>query len=118
MRQSGAGAPEAADGAAIPGAAFVPQWADPRGVLGSEETPMHEGLRSGVVPAPKVTAAGLSRAEAIIAEQVPQIYRLSRATYAGCLLAAAVVVAALWNVVPRNGLLAWAGAVVVVVSAR
>jgi diguanylate cyclase (GGDEF)-like protein/PAS domain S-box-containing protein len=60
----------------------------------------------------------LSRNEAIYAEQVRQLYRLSRPTYAGSLLAAGVIVAALWDSVPHGGLLLWAVALAVVMSAR
>jgi diguanylate cyclase (GGDEF)-like protein/PAS domain S-box-containing protein len=80
---------------------------------------MREGLTSRVAPSAAVAApAAVNRAEAIFAEQVRQLYRLSRATYAGFLLAATIVVAALWNVVPQKGLIAWSAAVVLVVSGR
>ncbi|HEV7801707.1 MAG TPA: EAL domain-containing protein [Burkholderiales bacterium] len=47
-----------------------------------------------------------------------QLYRLSRATYAGSLLSAVVIVAALWEAVPLLPLLLWAAALVAVMAAR
>lgn len=80
---------------------------------------MDEGLTPPVRP-PLVAGgpAPPGRAEAIYAEQVRQLYRLSRPTYAGFLLAAAVAVGALWNVVPVLGLLLWAVAFSALTGAR
>src|SRR4051812_8794040 len=70
---------------------------------------MGEGLTS-----PAVTTLGnggqpaFTRAEAIYAEQVNQLYRLSRSTYIPSLLAGCVVVAALWDIVSGLGLTLWA----------
>lgn len=81
---------------------------------------MDEGLTPPVVAPPLVSGgpALSSRAGAIYAEQVRQLYRLSRPTYAGSLLAATVVVGALWEVVPALRLLLWALAFFAVMSAR
>ncbi len=80
---------------------------------------MGEGLRAPLVKSTAASGAdGLSRAESIYAEQVRQLYRLSGSTYAGTLLSAIVVVAAVWEVVPLLRLLLWAGALAAVVAGR
>src|SRR5687767_11083592 len=80
---------------------------------------MGEALTTPVAPSPVAAgAAPLNRAEAIYAEQVRQLYRLSRPTYTGSLLAAAVIVAALWEVAPPSGLMLWLIALVIVMCAR
>jgi diguanylate cyclase (GGDEF)-like protein/PAS domain S-box-containing protein len=80
---------------------------------------MGEGLTSPAEISPgSPREPGLSRAGSIHAEQVRQLYRLSRTTYAASLLAGLVVVGALWNVVPTAGLVLWAMLLVAVMSAR
>jgi diguanylate cyclase (GGDEF)-like protein/PAS domain S-box-containing protein len=59
-----------------------------------------------------------SRADAIYAEHVRHLYRLSRNAYGGTLFAAAIVVAGLWSVVPASELGLWAGAVAIVTLIR
>ncbi len=81
---------------------------------------MSAGLSSPSVATLHSAATGhdaRSRAEAIYAEQVRHLYRLSRLGYAATLLTAAIVVLVLWNVVPATKLVLWAGAVVVVTAA-
>jgi diguanylate cyclase (GGDEF)-like protein/PAS domain S-box-containing protein len=72
--------------------------------------------------APAVTppqpAGAKDRAQAIFAEQVRNLYRLSLAAYAGSLLCATVAVAGLWQVAPTLPLLAWAFAFASVICAR
>src|SRR5215210_2730435 len=80
---------------------------------------MGESVPPPVASSPAVARTGaVSPGEAIYAEQVRQLFRLSRPTYAGSLLAAGVIVAALWDAVPHTSLLLWAAALVLVMSAR
>jgi diguanylate cyclase (GGDEF)-like protein/PAS domain S-box-containing protein len=81
---------------------------------------MAEGHTSPAITTPPDPAGPErpSRADAIYAEQVRHLYRLSRNGYAGTLFAAAIVVAALWSVVPAGELLLWAAAVAVVTLVR
>ncbi|MEA3156997.1 MAG: hypothetical protein QOK44_4586, partial [Betaproteobacteria bacterium] len=80
---------------------------------------MGEGFKLRAATAPAIAGAdGLNRAEAIYAEQVRQLYRLSRPTYAGSVLAVIVVVAALWEVVPLPHLLLWSLALLIVMAGR
>ncbi|HUP95732.1 MAG TPA: EAL domain-containing protein [Burkholderiales bacterium] len=69
-------------------------------------------------PATAAAPTGFVRAEVLYAEQVRQLYRLSRSAYVAPLLAALVVVVALWAVVPLFHLGLWAIAVVGVTAAR
>jgi diguanylate cyclase (GGDEF)-like protein/PAS domain S-box-containing protein len=80
---------------------------------------MGEGLTPSAETSPaNVGASSLTRAEAIYAEQVRQLYRLSRSTYAASILAGAVVVASMWDIVPTTALVFWACGLVAVMSAR
>ena len=80
---------------------------------------MGEGLTSSAgTDRASAGASSLTRAEAIYAEQVRQLYRLSRSTYAASILAAIVVVAAMWDAVAPLPLLLWAGALVAIMGAR
>ncbi|MDB5904462.1 MAG: hypothetical protein JWM26_3340 [Betaproteobacteria bacterium] len=70
-------------------------------------------MGEGLTPTSETSAStsgerGSGRAGALYAEQVRQLYRLSRTTYAASALSGLVVVGALWNVVPTPGLLLWA----------
>src|SRR6478672_11708313 len=59
-----------------------------------------------------------ARAGAIFAEQVRHLYRLSRNAYLGSVLAAAVIIAGLWTVVPTGKLMLWGAAVGVIAGVR
>ncbi|MDB5925639.1 MAG: hypothetical protein JWN13_4575 [Betaproteobacteria bacterium] len=59
-----------------------------------------------------------ARADAIFAEQVRHLYRLSRNAYVGSLLAAGVIIAGLWSVVPPARLMLWGAAVAIVAGVR
>jgi diguanylate cyclase (GGDEF)-like protein/PAS domain S-box-containing protein len=80
---------------------------------------MGEGLTPSSETDPDTFGArGSSRAGALYAEQVRQLYRLSRTTYVASTLAGIVVVGALWNVVPTVGLVLWATLLIGIASAR
>jgi diguanylate cyclase (GGDEF)-like protein/PAS domain S-box-containing protein len=80
---------------------------------------MGEGLPSSVVTTlPNSGTPAFTRAEAIYAEQVNQLYRLSRSTYIPSLLAGCVVVGALWDIVSGVGLTSWAAWLTAVMSGR
>src|SRR5688500_3003463 len=78
---------------------------------------MGEASSAPAVTAP-LPAGAKDRAEAIFAEQVRNLYRLSLAAYAGSLLCATVAVAALWQVAPTLPLLAWAFAFATAICVR
>ncbi len=79
------------------------------------------GERSAAAATAPFAAAGVTgspRTASIYAEQVRHLYRLSLAAYAGSTLCAAVIVAALWQVVPALPLLAWGVTIVAVLGSR
>jgi diguanylate cyclase (GGDEF)-like protein/PAS domain S-box-containing protein len=59
-----------------------------------------------------------SASNAVFAEQVRHLYRLSRHGYAGTLINAGVLTLVLWDLVVTPLLVAWAAAIVVVIGAR
>src|SRR5690349_19471283 len=81
---------------------------------------MGEGHTSPATSTPTAAVAPerSSRANAIFAEQVRYLYRLSRNAYLGSLLAAAIVVAALASVVPLEALVVWAAAIATITLVR
>jgi diguanylate cyclase (GGDEF)-like protein/PAS domain S-box-containing protein len=79
---------------------------------------MDEGPTSAVSLPQGPGAPAATRAQAIYAEQVNQLYRFSRTTYVGSLLGGCVVVGALWGVVSSLGLVMWAAGLTLVIAAR
>lgn len=81
---------------------------------------MGEGSSPYVAPQPPAPGGPdeSPRAEAIYAEQVRQLYHLSHPAYAGSLLCATVVIAALWGVVATLPLVLWAVAILGVTAGR
>ena len=57
-------------------------------------------------------------AREIYAEQVRQLYRLSRVGYAGTLINAVIIVVALWGHIPAFLLISWSALVLAVIGAR
>jgi PAS domain-containing protein len=70
-----------------------------------------------IPPAPAGPESRL-RAEAIYAEQVRHLYRLSRLGYVGTLVSAAIVAVALWDVLPTFPLVLWCSGVLGVTAAQ
>ena len=58
------------------------------------------------------------RAEAIFAEQVRHLYRLSRLGYVGTLVSTAIIAVALWGVLPTVPLVSWCAGVLGVTAAQ
>jgi diguanylate cyclase (GGDEF)-like protein/PAS domain S-box-containing protein len=78
---------------------------------------MGEGSSAPAVT-PPAPAGTVSNAEAIFAEQVRNLYRLSLSAYVGSILCATVIVGALWQVAPTWPLLAWGLSIFAVMAAR
>ena len=81
---------------------------------------MGEGTTSPATTSPPA-ATGTERpprAAALYAEQVRYLYLLSRRTYVGSVFAAAILVVALWGVMPTLEIVSWATALAAVTAIR